>query len=634
MIGFIGPLLYLILFNGLVVFFTKKSFGKCFPLTFMMNAFVYFLTEIIFHTFKVGFALNLLFPIVFIVLMVRLFLLKKKDQIKEFKKNYFTNGMVAFLVIYVCIFIFDLNRTFTVWDEWSHWGEMIKEMFRLDRLYSVPASTLMVHKDYPPIVQLFEMFYCQLSGGYNETFLLRCVHLLSFSLFIPAFAEKKLGIFKTIINTLLVVMGVYLLLLFFDQHGIINTIYIDYLMSILIAYLLSIILFEDDITTNFYLVLYSFGFSFLLLMKQMGFPLYLMILFMYVMSILLKNKKNMKEYFKKNKMFFLKAFILLMIIPLVFWKGWNSYSATLDIPKQFNLSDLKITELKGILAGTSGEEWQRITAKNYIHALKTENITTSGIHLSYLQCLILILLLFYIVSILYKKHITKEQTVLSLFTLACGAFGYAFVMLVMYVFSFGPYEGPILASFNRYMSTYVLIAMCFIYMIIIHYDTLKLKDEKKISILLILFCGLFLIQKPEMLEKCFPKIRRNPPTPYEIHAGIISSQTEEKSKIFVIAQNTLGQYQYSIKHYSGSRLVNLEKFNFKIDKKISNYQEYFNKEYKDTVSKYDYLYLAIIDDEFIDKYGFLFEDKNIQNNDLFQIITDGDQIQLKKIVKV
>lgn len=131
-----------------------------------------------------------------------------------------------------------------MWDEFSHWGVMVKEMFRLDQFYSINLSTLMVHKDYPPILQLYELFYLKIAGGYNEIYLIRALHLFEFSLLIPFISKyedkSKLRILKSIIF----IVVTYLLILLFDCHGVINTIYTDYFMALLTAYLLGIIITE------------------------------------------------------------------------------------------------------------------------------------------------------------------------------------------------------------------------------------------------------------------------------------------------------------------------------------------------------------------------------------------------------
>ena len=70
--GFLFPLLYFVLANGLLVMISKKSFGRCIPITMMLNAFVYFFSQVIFHTFKVGFVINILFAVLFIILIINM----------------------------------------------------------------------------------------------------------------------------------------------------------------------------------------------------------------------------------------------------------------------------------------------------------------------------------------------------------------------------------------------------------------------------------------------------------------------------------------------------------------------------------------------------------------------------------
>ena len=152
----LSPILYFILANGFFVFVTKKSFGKCLPLTFMIVAFSYYFSQFIFSTFKYGFILNLLFAFLFIFIII--IKLVKKENLKEFKNNYFSKGFLAFIIFYFIITLFYFNRAFTTWDEYSHWGYMIKGMLKYDSFYTECLLDLN-HRDYPPIIQLFELFY-------------------------------------------------------------------------------------------------------------------------------------------------------------------------------------------------------------------------------------------------------------------------------------------------------------------------------------------------------------------------------------------------------------------------------------------------------------------------------------------
>lgn len=626
--NFIFPLLYFIFSTGFLVLITKKTFGKCLPLAMLLTAFIYFFSQAIFKTFQIGFYLNILFAVLFLVL---LFIAKvKKKDLSDFKKRFISKGFFAFLVIYIGVFLFDLNRNFSMWDEFSHWGEMVKEMLRLDHFYSVSSSTLMAHKDYPPIVSLFELFFCNLSGGYRETYLIRSIHLLSFSLFIPAICEYdfKFNKVKFCFKTLLMMGIIFLTILLFDQHGIINTIYTDYLMAILVSYSLALILLEKDPLSNFFLFHLSVSCSFLVMTKQMGLPLYAMILFMFLWNVWIKNKSKTKKILHKEKIIsMIKVSILLVIIPLSLWKGWDIYVNSLNLNAQFKLSDLKLSELSDIMRKTSGEPYQQQAATNYMNAIKNNSMTTSIVSFNYLQCAILVFLLLYLIYLYRKKYFHKRQIVFTALTLAFGFIGYAFVMLIMYVFSFGPVEGPNLASFNRYLPTYVLICMLFIIMIWIYMDS---KDDKKSTSfknVILIFCILVFIQKPNFTTKIMPQWKSSDESIFEYHAKKLMEKTKENSRIFLIAQNSTGEFQFFVKYYMNPRVVNRHHYDFPVTN-MDDYKEYFEREIKEDMLDFDYVYLAQISDEFKEKYQFLFSHSKVKEEQLYKIKKMGTKFEL------
>lgn len=609
MVSIFLMLLYLIGANGFWVLVSHKTFGKCLPITFMFTAFTYFFSQVIFHTFKIGFGLNILLVLCFLVLL--LIKLKQKEW-QLVKNNLFSNGFYVFLVVYLGVIIFDFNRTFTMWDEFSHWGEMVKEMFRLDQLYTVNASSLQVHKDYPPIVQVLELFFCHLKNAYDERTLIQTVHLFSLSLFIPFFSEEvKLSKKSLLLKGIFISLSIFLIELLFDQHAVINTIYTDYLMAILVAYLLGKIIIEKDLLSNFNLFSFSLGLSFLLLTKQMGLPFYLMILFLWGLKFI-KNK----DWKQVNWGVLIKAIILLIFIPLLIYFGWSRYVNKLNVTQQFDLTHLNLTELPDIMAGLKGEEWQRLTITNYQNALMSRSMTTSYIALNYWQVLILILLLLFVIWQWGRIYLEKSEIVFSALTLVIGAVGYALVMFVLYVFLFGPSEGPELASFNRYLPTYSLMGCLFVYFIFIFVDMQKSKLEFKN--IMFVFGLLVLVQGPSFTTKCIPKLVSEPLNFYQEHASIISQKTPENAKIFIVANNTKGDYQYYTKYYMNPRFVNLEYYNLALEN--DNYVEYFENILSPYLLNYDYLYLAVIDEEFINHYQFMFDNLDISTGNLYKIV--------------
>lgn len=626
--SFVVPLVYFILANGLFVYIFKKSFDKCLPLTMMIITIIYFFSQVLFKTFKIGYIINLLLPIIFLILLIYRKITKK--DLKKIKKQFFNKGFYAFILIYIFVYIFNLNRNFSVWDEFSHWGVMVKEMMRLDKFYSVNLSTLMAHKDYPPIIQIYEMFFAQISGGYSEATLVRAIQLLSFSLFIPSFCDttKKINKSNFILKTIFIILSIFLTIMFFDQHGIINTIYIDYIMAIIVVYLFSIVIFETDTLTLFNLIRLSIGSIFLILTKQMALPLYIMFLFMFIMDIILKNRHKLKNIFYKNNIFkCIQVIVLVIIIPISCWSGWNNYINHLEITRQFELSDLKISELGGIVSNTDGETWQQLAADNYLNAIKTKNMTTSYITLSYFECLIVTLLILFILYFLSKNIFNKEKIPLLAITLTIGYFGYAFVMLVMYCFSFGPREGPILASFDRYLPTFVLICMLILVSIFIYLDNNKDPKSQSPMKLIVLFIILFIIQHPVSMQKFVPQIKTNSDNIYLNHAINIKDKVEDNSKVFIIAQDSDGRFQFYIKYYLDTITTNLHHYNLPVNV-IDDYEIYFEQNVEDYMLEFDYLYLAQINDKFIERYKFLFEDNTIETGKLYKINKENNKLKL------
>ena len=94
-----------------------------------------------------GYITVLLFALAFPVAVS--YRLVKHKELARLKSDFLTPAFCIFIVIYAFIFFLNYNRGFSQWDEISHWGPMVKEMFRLDKFYSVAESALSVHKDYP-----------------------------------------------------------------------------------------------------------------------------------------------------------------------------------------------------------------------------------------------------------------------------------------------------------------------------------------------------------------------------------------------------------------------------------------------------------------------------------------------------
>jgi hypothetical protein len=115
----------------------------------------------------------------------------------------------------------NFHKTFVDWDDFTHWGQMVKEMMRLDQLYDVPQSLSINHKDYPPIPQLFEYYWCQVTNKFNERNCLNALQLFTLAPLISIIPTKmnksRLVIIFSVPTLLLLVPVVFFNRLFYQD---------------------------------------------------------------------------------------------------------------------------------------------------------------------------------------------------------------------------------------------------------------------------------------------------------------------------------------------------------------------------------------------------------------------------------
>ncbi len=613
--GFLFPLLYILFFTYSLMSLMKTKFERVLPFTFIISALVLFLSQFLFKTFYIGFFACILFSFLFPIKI-----LIKKESLKTIKEKYITKGVFAFLLLYFIVFLFDFNRFFTHWDELSHWGKMVKEMFRLNSFYSVETSNLLVHKDYPPIMSLMELFYTILSGKFREVYLIRCMHLFEGSLILSCLQYEKCTYKEAIFKTSISLILMYLLTLLFDTAIVINSIYTDYVLAFFVAYLLFHI-FKNHEFNWIEIILFSISCIFLLLLKQVAIAFYLMILFLFIIhAVMNKYKWNYKRIFI--------TCLLLIILPLASLFLWNNYINHLGIQRQFNISDMNPSTFLSIAKGSSGEDWQRETIKNYSYAIFNKSILNSKVQMSYIQFGIVLLFTIYILYKKLKEKIKIKNMIALSITLFLGFFGYMLLMLLLYVYSFGEYEGPILASFDRYMSTYILICFYTLFFIYIKFNNLKTKEQLRYIVIIF---AIAIVIEPMAYAKIRPDLillNNHDFDEYKQASEFIDQYAKELDKVYIIDQVEKNGAMYFINYFSNK--VSTNRADYTLLTNGGSTEELFYSAYYDNMKKYKYLYTFTIDEEFMNAYHFLTND-SIQEKTLYEIVIENNQLILKRI---
>lgn len=612
------PLLVIFGINILVSSQFKKKFGKCLPLTLIIMSLV---------MYGGGFLENFLFSKILIILLSCVgycIFVKKVLSDREFLKQYiFTNGFYATVILYIIVTMMNHNVIFTAWDEYSHWGVMVKEMLRNNNFYSTTESALSVHKDYPPIIPLFETLWCNLRFAYKESYCITSLQFLTLSFFIPAIEKSKKSILFSIVASFLVFLSCYNSSLGYQFV----TIYTDCILGMTIAYLLySVYIF--DINDHFHLFNLSLSLSFLMLIKQMGIAFYVLTLFYLICKALIKKDVVKKKFV--NKKIVIKYFICFMI-PLLLSKLWNIYINQFDITKQFDLSEISFSAFISIINGSWHVQWQVDAFHNYIDALFHRNIIHFPLELSYFS-LIIIIICFLTGLLIIKKEKILEIVLIDA-TIIVGAIGYAFSMLLLYVFNFGPAEGPSLASFERYLGTYTYaIALLFV-MIFIGYISYKENRNKSICATCIIILLVGVSTNYDYVKMHAPN-KEMPVLPFSNDSNIILNNTTEKDKIFILAQGSSGEVPWYIHYQILPREVDLGYFSIGTPNMGGYRQDISEKEFKKIIKKYDYLYVYSIDDYFNENYTDVFVNLDkLEPQKLYKISIVNKQIELEDKLK-
>ncbi|MCB2293970.1 hypothetical protein LGK95_10610 [Clostridium algoriphilum] len=381
---------------------------------------------------------------------------------KRFIRNILTPGFVMFILFFVVAWWAQRGRMLISWDEFTHWGLVVKNMQIFDALSNHPASTT-VFKGYPPATALFEYFWIKVSKGYAEGNLYRAMNILYFSLMLPIFRNvrwKNPGII--VIRLILVLV---LPLAFFQDFY--TNILVDAILGVMFAGIL--INYYVNKMSAFKFIYISLALFTITITKASGFGLAIIAIVIISIDILLIQRKELMLYIKSDKIIHIIIRTVIVICPIIFTLisklSWSNYLKVTKTDSSWNTSVIGFQSIKRLFTANA-PDYQIETIKNFFYFLSDQILTNSIIRLSYIGWIALLLtisiILIKFVCIDGEKNRYKVVTV----TILIGAIIYSASLLILYVFTFSVEEATHLASYSRYMSTYLLGALIFFVVVI------------------------------------------------------------------------------------------------------------------------------------------------------------------------
>lgn len=443
---YILSLFWLLSISGLLTIVFNRKFEMALTLSMILGTLMLYPFGYINHI-SYGYYLSWLFVLLFYVLLIYFFI-KNKDKLIEFKNNYFTYGLLYFIIFSIYCFFLYKYTGFGNCDEFTHWGPMLKETLRLDGFYTQDASRLIMHKDYPPFFTLLEVLFQGFNGfKFHEPFAYIALETFMFSMLLPVFGNLKK---KDWLKSMLIFVSIVLVGLTLDKTEtasdyafVYNSIYVDWCLALFCTYGIYLTYKEEGwgLFRFVYLTLICVTF---ILMKQMGLVFYLIILIYAFFKVTFIDKQL-------DLKMMLKGIFFLVVIPILFYISWSYIVKLYQIDAQFKIGELSISDFFNIIKGNAPEglEWKYTAFRNYCSNLLHRPLVLHPFKMSYFVYTGLMMLIIFIAFRFKKDAFFLAGTYLI------GAIGYSIAMLILYTLAFTIDEAPYLASFDRYMASYL-----------------------------------------------------------------------------------------------------------------------------------------------------------------------------------
>jgi len=362
---------------------------------------------------------------------------------------------VSFLAFFLFV---NFGKVFHAWDEFSHWGTIVKYFYSVDAMGTFDNLKFkLMAPAYFPGTSLFQYFFTRFSAQFIEYYTYIAMNVIYFSLFMPfikdIFKKEKRG-------KLLLLLVIFLLLPVQNSGfhgGLYNSLYVDAILGALFGFTVLYYFIYKYEESLYGILMVSASIFMLILTKDMGLLFALGAIGIVVVDIILYKRIQIKQIFTQKPNIRSKLKLLsLLALPLISIFFVKLTWANLLLRSRIN-SFWKIPSLQDIymLFTKQVASYQIEIVKNFIDAMWRKNVINGITLISF--CIIFIV----IILLCSWKKIDFRRILTSALLLVAGVFIYQFVLMIMYVFSFGEDEAVRLASYARYTSSYLLGMMFF-----------------------------------------------------------------------------------------------------------------------------------------------------------------------------
>jgi hypothetical protein len=598
----------------------KKRFIDSLAPAFFVQILLMLLTGITIERLSLGILIGMVMAVGIIsFLCVRDRSFARLVRVFKVSENGMDLGICLFVFVYFFIFLSNVGKHYNMWDEFSHWGWFVRESYNDDFLYCISHRNF-AHKEYVPGVSLFEVLWCRLSLKYSEPNAYRGIQMLQAAMLLPLvmrvpstikgrFSGNGRRLLMIVVN-LFIVFSIPL----FSELPFYHTLYEDLIMGVFVFYCVWVTISDDF--SRYSLFLLGISMSCLVLCKMTSLA-FLPILFLFYVV--------WHSLFAKREIARRKIFIgaitstVSSIIPWILYNRYLGYKGVNSGTQ--NYGSIKLSSVLDVIAHNGKIVYQKDVDEAFFTALAKKGIIGN---LSYVWIVLgsmVLLVLFMLV--LENKEYKKKVGLVTLWLFLTGIY-YAVVMYFMYMLLFSEYEATGVASFKRYMSSYVLVALLLVAMAFIVYGTARFRFVSYLAAILLAENIAVFFGASQML----PGVFTHDEVWYEGHVDYLNNSIPQGGSVLFICslsdQNAIGRVQFYCKDISlGSGIFGPPKYDGDVWSQDLSVDEFVS-----LCSGYDYIYFFSYDDSFIDIYQNAFEEREVISvGRLFRVKKTGGKIR-------
>lgn len=347
----------------------------------------------------------------------------------------FSPGISVFAVSTIILLVACKFIDFYVWDNYSHWALIVKNMLSTNRFPNF-EDTMIIFQSYPTGSASFIYFICRIVGN-TEGIMLFGQYWLTLSAMVTLYgAIKNYTFFNTFCIT---VTGFFLLFINMDSNGLM----VDNLLSALgIASIVILFYYRQKLSMGILSTMPIL--CYLVEVKNSGI---FFVISCWIAMIFFASINHKDTGYKKNKRLLSTLYITTPILFLLIWK---KHVQLVFVSGLTSLHSMSLSNFESVFAGKTVEDIKLICSA-FIRRMCS--ITQNQFFI-----LLLLFITLLIFTAIYNSKAKRMLCRIGVFSLIFYLL-YQISLLATYLFSMPVDEALRLASYNRYHITVIVYLM-------------------------------------------------------------------------------------------------------------------------------------------------------------------------------